>query len=229
MTVIAKIDNHKEAAIERLISQYKQAENLKSILNCFNEQTQDLEDATYDLFLGRWVDVAQGTVLDDFGTIVGQDRLGFDDDFYRILIYVKMGANISQGETERVIDVYKIITRATIAQLQEAFPAGVTLLSNGTINPITAQFIYQQLQQVVGAGIRIDRIGEFSDRPFGFAGAPTALGFGTLADSSIGGEFAYFYDTSPRFGFEDPNRTDILGFGTLEDHIYGGKFSTNLI
>jgi hypothetical protein len=226
---IAKINDHIEQAKERLITQYKQATNLKNILDCFNEQTQDLEDAIHELFEGRWVDVAQGQVLDDFGTIVGQDRLGFDDDFYRILIYVKMGQNISQGETERVIDVYKIITRATIAQIQEHFPAGVTLLSNGTINPITASFIYEELQKVVGAGIRVDRIGEFSDTPFGFAGAPTALGFGTVADSSIGGTFAFWYDTAPRFGFEDPNRNDILGFGTLQDHIYGGKFSTNLI
>jgi len=229
MTIIAKIENHKEAAIDRLITQYKQADNLIAILNAFNGEIQDLEGATYALFVGRWVDMAQGSVLDDFGTIVGQGRLGFDDAFYRILIYVKMGINISQGETERVIDVYKIITRAGIAQLQEHFPAGMTLLSNGTINPITAAFIYEGLQNVVGAGIRIDRIGEFSDKPFGFAGAPTALGFGTLADPLVGGEFAFFYDTSPRFGFVDPNRNDILGFGTLQDHIYGGKFSTNLI
>ena len=227
--MIDLITDHKEQAKERLISQYQQADNLKSILDAFNEQTQDLEDAIHEMFLGRWIENAEGDTLDDFGTIVGQDRLGFDDDFYKILLYVKMGANISQGETERVIDVYKIITQATLAQLREHFPAGMTLLSNGQINPITAQFIYNKLQQVVGAGIRIDRIGEFSDAPFGFAGAPTALGFGTTADPLIGGEFAFFYDTSPRFGFEDPNRDDILGFGTLQDHIYGGKFSTDLL
>lgn len=226
---VDKINNHIEQAEDRLIEQYKQAEKLKSILQSFNRETQDLEDAIHELFEGRWIDNASGQLLDDFGTIIGQDRLGFDDAFYKILLFVKLGQNISQGETERVIDIYKIITRATIAQLQEHYPAGMTLLSNGTINPITAEFIYNQLQAVTGAGIRIDRIGEFSEEPFGFVGAPTALGFGTVADSSIGGTFAFFYDTSPKFGFEDPSNEGILGFGTIEDHIYGGRFSSNLI
>lgn len=225
---IATISDHKAQARARLISQYKQATNLIAILDCLNEQTQESEDAIHELFEGRWIDVAEGDVLDDFGTIVGQDRLGFDDDFYRILIYAKIGENVSQGETERVIDVYKIITRASIAQLSERYPAGVMLLSDGTINPITAQFIMERLQNVVGAGIRVDHIGEFSDTPFGFAGAPTVSGFGTTADPLIGGEFAYLYNTSPPFSFENPNRDDILGFGTLQDQVYGGKFSTNL-
>jgi len=226
---VSKITNHIQEAQDRLIEQYKQATNLISILDSFNRETQDLEDALFSLFEGRWIENASGQVLDDFGTIIGQERLGFDDDFYKILLYVKLGENISQGETERVIDIYKIITRTSIAQLQEHYPAGMTLLSNGTINPITAEFIYNKLQGVVGAGIRIDRIGEFSGTPFGFSGAPTALGFGTVVDGSIGGEFAFFYDTSPKFGFEDPSNEGILGFGTIEDHIYGGRFSTDLI
>lgn len=227
--MIGKISNHKEQATDRLIEQYKQAEKLIGILDAFNSQTQDLEDALHSLFEGRWIENASGDVLDRFGEIIGQGRLGFDDDFYKILLYVKLGENISQGETERVIDIYRIITRADICQLQEHYPAGMTLLSNGTINPITASFIYNKLQGVAGAGIRIDRIGEFSDRPFGFVGAPTALGFGTLDDLAIGGEFAHFYDTAPPFSFKDPSRDDIGGFGTLQDHIYGGRFSSNLI
>lgn len=226
---ISKIENHIQEAKDRLIEQYKQATNLISILDSFNRETQDLEDALHSLFEGRWIENASGKVLDDFGSIIGQGRLGFGDAFYKILLYVKLGENISQGETERVIDVYKIITRASVAQLQEHYPAGMTLLSNGTINPITAEFIYNKLQGVVGAGIRIDRIGEFSEKPFGFGGAPTALGFGTITDPTIGGEFAFFYDTSPKFGFQDPSNEGILGFGTLEDHIYGGRFSSNLI
>lgn len=226
---VSKITNHQAQARDRLIEQYKQSTKLISILDSFNGETQDIEDALHSLFEGRWIDQAFGQVLDDFGELIGQKRLGFGDAFYKILIYVKLGANISQGETERVIDIYKIITRADIAQLREQYPAGMTLLSNGTINPITAQFIYTQLQSVVGAGIRIDRIGEFSDSPFGFAGAPTAIGFGTVADSSIGGTWASFYDTYPPFSFANPARDDILGFGTLKDPYYGGRFSSDLI
>jgi hypothetical protein len=212
------ISDHIQAARDRLITQYKDAPNLIAILDSLTTQIQDLENAYHSLFLGRWIENAEGLVLDDFGTIVGQAREGFDDDFYKILLYVKIGENISQGETERVISIYKIITRATRVMLGERYPAGVDLLSNGTINPITAQFIMNRLQRVVGAGIRVDHIGHFHPTtPFGFLGAPDAAGFNV-------GEWAYLYNTSPFFSFKNPNRADISGFGTLSDHVYGGKF-----
>lgn len=223
MTVI-KITDHVQRARDRLITQYQNAPKLEGILDAFSTQFQDMENAAFALLDGRFIENAEGKVLDDFGTIVGQDRLGLDDTFYRVLIYAKIGENISQGETERVIDVYKIITRATRAELQEHFPAGMILLSDGEINPITAEFVLSRLQNVTGAGIRIDNIGKFSaTNPFGFQGAPGANGFGTLADPLIGGEFSRFYDTSPPFGFFGVSGAG--GFGTLDDPYYGGKFT----
>ena len=227
--MIDQITDHKSQARARLIEQYKESTNLIAILDAFINQVQSLEDAIHSLYLGRWLDQATGKVLDDFGTIIGQGREGFDDDFFRILIYVKMAENISQGETEQVISTYKIITRATICQLQENFPAGISLLSNGSINPITAQFIYDRIQKVVGAGIRVDNIGLMGDAPFGFAGVPTALGFRDLDDPSvIGGTFAAFLDTSRAFGFADIDGAPLLpnsaGFGDLRDPIIGGRF-----
>ena len=221
-----KIENHVQIARDSLISQYKEATNLGIILDAFIEQTQDLEDALFSLLEGRWIDQAEGKVLDDFGTIIGQERLGFDDEFYKVLLYSKIGENVSQGETVRVVDVYKIITRATRAELQENYPAGLTLLSDGEINPITASFILERLQRVVGAGIRVDQIGQFSKtNPFGFIGAPNAQGFGDVNQDS-GGEFAFLYDTSLPFSFENPNELGIAGFGTKQDHIFGGRFQS---
>lgn len=224
--IVTKIDNHIQEARDRLISQYKDAPKFTAILDSLVAQIQGLEDAAYSLYLGRWIDQAVGQTLDDFGTIVGQERLGFEDDFYKILLYAKIGENVSQGETVRVVDVYKIITRAQRAELQEHFPAGMILLSNGTINPITANFILERLQRVVGAGIRVDRIGQYSKtNPFGFVGAPDAQGFSDTTQTS-GGEFAFFYDTARPFSFLNPNRNDIAGLGTLEDPIFGGKFQS---
>lgn len=229
--IIEKISDHIEAAKNRLLTQYKQAEKLKSILDAFNTQNQDIEDAIFSLYEGTWVENATGQVLDDFGTIVGQAREGFDDDFYRILIYVKMGENISQGETERVIDIYKIITQATLCQLQEKYPAGLDLISNGVVNPITAEFIYNRIQRVVGAGIRIDNIGLMNeDAHFGFLGAPgNVAGFDDLLNPGIGGEFAYFLDINQKFGFSDETTGEALvegttTFGTLDDPVIGGRF-----
>lgn len=224
--MIEKIDSHIQDAINRLAQQYADSSNFQAILSSFNEQIQDLEDTFFNLIEGQWVDNAEGQILDDFGTIVGQDRLGFDDDFYRILIYVKMGQNVSEGEPERLIDVYKIITRANLGWIFEDFPAGLTLMSNGEINPITAQFIYEQLQQVAPAGVRIDYIGQWDDeRPFAFDGFPNAKPFDDGSDDPSSGIWAYTYDTSKPFAFEDgSDKTE--GFGTSDDYRVGGYWVT---
>ena len=61
---------------------------------------QDLETTFCDLLEKRLgIYEASGFQLDQIGTIVGQERLGFDDDFYRILLLARIGANISNGET----------------------------------------------------------------------------------------------------------------------------------
>lgn len=222
-----KITDHVEQAKGRLIQQYKESVNLHVVLEAVTQQVQDLEDALYSLLNGRWIESATGVILDDFGTIVGQERLGFDDDFYRLLIYMKIGRNISEGEPERVIDVYKIITQATRCFLDEHYPAGMTLMSDGQINPISASFIYEQMQAVVGAGIRIDQLGLWdSERPFAFAGFPNAYPFGDGPNDPNGGIFAYLLDTKKVFGFL--GFSDSEGFGTLDDHIYGGVFTATI-
>lgn len=212
-----KITTHVTDAEGNLIQQYKEATKLKTLLGALNVQVQDLEDALHSLIEGRWIENASGQVLDDFGEIIGQERMGFDDDFYKILLYVKMGENVSQGETERVIDVYKIITRATLVQLSEVFPAGIELMSNGTINPITAEFIWDKIQRVRAAGVRIDLIGHFDAKPFGFSKAPGAAGFNQ-------GKLGYFYKTNKKFAFS--GNANAGGFGTLADRIIGGRLGT---
>lgn len=218
--MIEKILDHEAQAEANLIQQYKDAENVKELLRLVcSSRTQDLEDAIHSLFEGRWIDLATGAVLDKFGELIGQAREGFDDDFYKILLYVKMGENISQGETERVIDVYKIITRATLVQLREIYPAGMELTSNGSINPITAEFIYDKIQKVRAAGVRIDRIGHFDrDAPFGFLKAPGVKGFNS-------GKLGYYYKTSKFFAFT--GYANGAGFGTVKDRIIGGRLATN--
>ena len=212
-----KITTHVTDAEGNLVQQYKEATKLKALLGALSTQVQSLEDALHSLIEGRWIENASGQVLDDFGEIIGQERMGFDDDFYKILLYVKMGENVSQGETERVIDIYKIITRATLVQLSEIYPAGIELMSNGSINPITAEFIYDKIQRVRAAGVRIDRIGHFDAKPFGFAKAPGAAGFNQ-------GKLGYYYKTSKKFAFS--GNANAGGFGTLEDRIIGGRLGT---
>jgi len=222
-----KITNHVNLAKERIIEQYKDATNLKAILDSMVNQVQDLEDVFYSLLDGRWIENATGQTLDDFGTIVGQNREGFDDDFYRVLIYVKIGQNVSEGEPERLIDVYKIISQANLVYFEDHFPAGLTLSSDGSIADELITFVYEKIQSVAGAGIRVDELGLFdSEKPFAFAGFPNAHPFGDGVNDPNGGIFARLLKTRKDFAFEGVSDSD--GFGTTEDHILGGVFTATI-
>ena len=48
------------------------------------------------------IDLARGSVLDRYGANFGVNRLGADDEFYRLLIKVKMLSQLSGGDIETV-------------------------------------------------------------------------------------------------------------------------------
>ena len=50
--------------------------------------------------------------------------------------------------------------------------------------------LYVLMDSVLAAGVRLDRLGYWSDPPFGFDGDPAARGFGNVFDGTVGGGFA---------------------------------------
>ena len=66
--------------------QYKKSDNLKGILNAFNSQVQEIENAMFGLFGKLDINDVSSDQLDRIGDIVGQDRLGTSDDIFRLLI-----------------------------------------------------------------------------------------------------------------------------------------------
>ena len=222
---VVKIENHVEQSIERLIQQYKCSPLLTGILQSFVVQIQDLEDSIFELKRAQSIIIAEGAQLDKIGEIVDQPRLGNGDEFYRILLLVKIGQNTSYGEPEKVTRVFKTITQATRVHLQEHFPGGVMLMSDGFLNPITVNFLYQIIQSVVPAGVRVDYMGVWDeDCYFSFAGKENdGEGFGSANDPSFGGCLAELYALTIPFAFDGPDDTT-LGFGSIKDPVLGGTF-----
>lgn len=221
-----RIDNHVELALDKLISQYRCAENLQAFIIAITEEIQTLED-TFQCFFDRLnISAASGNGLDQIGTIVGQERLGLDDDFYRILLLVKIGENTSFGEPEKVIQIFKLITQAQQVFIQEEFDGEISLYGDGQINPVTVNFLYQTIQRVVGAGVRVNYIGEWDeDCFFAFDGTPAETnngGFGTVLDANFGGCLAFIYQRNVPFAFFGGDEST-EGFSTVLDSILGGN------
>lgn len=223
--MIQQITDHAIKARRRLLEQYKNNPQLKSILDAFNLQVQELENTIVDLNTRLDLNNISGALLDAFGTIVGQSRLNYDDTFYRLLILIKIGKNTSQGNPESPIQIYKMITQATKVQYQELYPAGIFLMSDGVLNPVTANFVYENLGEVLPAGVRLDYFGEFETLDaFAFDGDPSfTQGFSEIATPLEGGQFAGLYFNDVPFAF-DGNDLNAQGFGSWTDPVEGGAF-----
>lgn len=181
---IVKITTHVEDARKRLLFQYWDKENLKSMLDAyFGNQIQDLEDAIWTLFGRLDLTTASGVQLDGIGRIVGEPREGKDDATYLVHITAKIGVNTSEGDIETVLTIWGIIVQCCDVQLIEAFPAAIMLyLTIPLDSDAFAQVVLDLLQGVVGGGIKVEFIEVYDpDEAFGFdTSGPNTAGFGNL-------------------------------------------------
>lgn len=224
MSVI-EITDHVEQALDRRLEQWKEKPNMESFLRALLNGHQDLESTFFDLINRLDIFLSEGVQLDNIGKIVGQDRLGFDDDFYRILILARIGINISSGEAERIISTAKLLTKANYIHYMNLLNGEIAIGSDGVINPLSVEFLITNLQRVVMGGVRIDYLAIY-DKTEAFAIAGTNVktlgrGFGSTTDLATGGKLATLYTINKFFSFSGNNTND-GGFGAIKDPLVGG-------
>lgn len=142
-------------------------------------QFQQLEDAVWQLYTLRGIDTAAGWVLDVLGKIVGERRQGSLDDDYRIRIRARIRTNLSDGTTEDVLAVMRLLLGPIVASLtvQEFFPAGFVLRVVGAVlTPTQVQIFSSFLRQARGAAI---------DAQLGYQTVPDADAFVCATSSPL--------------------------------------------
>lgn len=224
---VTPIVDHVAQAVARLIEQYKKKPDLEGMVGAFTAPFQALEDTFQDLETDRSLETSVGVQLDRLGTIVGIARATNEtDDEYRISIKTKIVENISQGEPERLITVYRLLVGASLVYLSELYPGGIGLMSDVDLaDQDFINLLFKRIDRIAAAGVRIDYLGSFDpDEPFAMAGTLPGEGFGTDTDPLIGGKFATLYlDMSEEFAFAG-NSLNAGGFGTILDPLVGGVF-----
>lgn len=101
--------SHVEEGIDRLLEQFKDKPRILAWVTALLGQVQEIEDALYQLYWERLLDNAVGAQLDGIGQIVVLDRQGFDDEPYRAFLRAKIRVNLSNGKTEELIYILKLI------------------------------------------------------------------------------------------------------------------------
>jgi len=149
-------------------------ENL--ITSLFGNQVQSLEDAMRTMLFRLDIDRMADSMLDLIGEIVGQDRLGYNDEFYRALIKTKIGANVSQGGIEEVLTVWKKLAGTENVTLTEVFPAKIKLSTDVYLSDDIFNFIKIYANNILAAGIKLETIIVDDPSKFGFGSSRGKFG-----------------------------------------------------
>jgi hypothetical protein len=153
MAIVVPIKDHPEQGLALRIGQYKEKPRLERLFAVFLWQVQLLEDAVYDLLVKRFIDNATGAQLDLIGKIVGEKRLGRDDDEYRLFIRVRVQINRANATAPSVLTVLAMLTAPTPAFYDEFYPASfaIELADEPERDP---RQIFYALQDTRAAGVR---------------------------------------------------------------------------
>jgi len=193
---IIQILTHEDDAVARLAGQYKGKPRIEALVRSIARQIQDLENAAFSVLVNDTLELAEGDALDLIGSLVEQPRQGFADDFYRILIKVKIAENFSEGQPRAIIQAFRLIMVANVVHYQNLGLGCVGLFGDGTFPPVNAGFVYDQLERILADGVSITYIstpapGVDAADTFCFAGGPIGVGkgFSDIAET-VGGKWA---------------------------------------
>lgn len=102
---LTNLGDNAENGLELLLGQFGGSETLKALLASYLLPLNDLQDASLQVHLDRWLDNAEGVQLDTLGAIVREGRNGRTDERYRIAIRSRILVNKSNGTTEELIAI----------------------------------------------------------------------------------------------------------------------------
>lgn len=215
------IPDHVEAALKRLITQYRGATNLNYLLQAIIQPLNDVESALSDMNTLRYLPAAFGAQLDLIGKIVGLSRPpGMGDAQYLLELYGQIKINTSEGQPEQAIQVFQLFTGADQVRLFEFFPARVQIQSSYVPpDQATTDTIINAVNNTLPAGIATEGFVSYDPvSPFGYAGVLSPSGGYTS------GKYASLNRHKFPFGYAGANKT-IKGYGSAKDPLVGGVYA----
>jgi hypothetical protein len=105
--------NRFQTAMSQVIGQFRDKANIRALIASWAAETQLLENVFFDLLLLRAISSASGVQLDAIGTRIGQVRLGWTDDIYRLWLGARIIINRSSGTIPQIYSVFSLIAPAS--------------------------------------------------------------------------------------------------------------------
>lgn len=161
-----------------LLSQDRDKPNMLALAAAIGTALQSVEDDLFNLPLATSLRLATGDALDRVGAIVGEDRLGLDDEPYRRFIGAKILVNQSEGTTEELLSIFRVITGTPDCYHFDLPPGGFTLfcVRKSWMTQAELRRVNRMMTDAKAAGIAMELI-EAAPGYFGFVEDARADGF----------------------------------------------------
>ena len=108
--------------LDLMLEQYKNASNVRGMIDSSNDQADDLEAAIFEVRDLYYIDTAEGVQLDFIGDIWDVPRNGESDSDYRMRIKTTAALQ-SSGNPEEIINILKALFGATFVTYIPGYPS----------------------------------------------------------------------------------------------------------
>lgn len=166
-------DDVAASLIDRLPAGLYEKPRLRAFLSAIGHGMQLVEDEIADRGLAMALATANGTDLDTLGRIVGEARLGLDDEDYRRFIAARLLARKCLGTPDELVSIAELVAAPCTAVHFDMFPAGFRLFFGRSI-PLTDEMVGRVTRFLVSvkpAGVTMWLV-EYTGSPIGFEAVP---------------------------------------------------------
>lgn len=196
---LSRVDDHVEAGLALLIEQFRRKPRVRALLAALLWQSQQIEDAAWQVIESRLINLATGVHLDALSKLVGESREGRDDDGYRVAVTARIAVNRSSGTIPEIVSILALIDTDLFA-VRDVGPASFRVDYREPPSTAAAgQEIPQLVSEARPAGVAAmvyTPVSRSTGRSafFGSAHAPTLhddVGFSSSYDDAAGGLFGH--------------------------------------
>lgn len=191
-TELSHNELHQATALYRLLEQFKDKARLKTLVDIYSEQCQELEDMFWDLYVKRRLDTAEGDQLRILGRIVGLVKGMTSDSDFRVLVAARIRVLLSRGTFNDLVRVIRLTigTDTSTRTIKEVYPAGLQIEVLSL--PSFSLVLFGRLMRAAkAAGVSLDisyvpPTGEWFAFDYFGGGGSASAGFMTFANDDGG-------------------------------------------
>lgn len=154
--------HHDEVASRQLAPPFWGKPNIQAVLSSFVQRIQELEDTVWQILELHTLAGADLPRLKVLGRIVGQPRLGFDEETYRKVIAGRGAANVSKGRGRDILVALNALLGSEDYVLTETGDATIYVTALDGIDDQSLAMVTEILPDVRSAGVGLQFLFEDS-------------------------------------------------------------------